>query len=167
MRRPTSRHSATPSTSPHAWAGWPGPGSCSSARLPGSAPDWRPHPRCARSRSRGAPAPWPWCRRAPWCRLRRRASSTDGTFILGTVDAGGRGRRSGGRDVTEGTESVVARVMSEVERGLGVSLSALDEDTAASPVLRAVVEEFHRKFVKTRGAILGADERLSREGLIE
>ncbi len=34
-------------------------------------------------------------------------------------------------------------------------------------MLRAVVEEFQRKFAKTNAAILGADERLSREALIE
>ena len=62
---------------------------------------------------------------------------------------------------------IVDRVMDQVEHGLGASLAALDDDPAASPVLRAVVEEFQRKFGKTRGAILGPDERLSREALIE
>jgi hypothetical protein len=59
------------------------------------------------------------------------------------------------------------RVMTEVEQGLGASLAALDRDHAASPVLRAVVEEFQRKFAKTHAVILGSDERLAREGLIE
>jgi hypothetical protein len=69
--------------------------------------------------------------------------------------------------MTDGADAIVERVMSEVERGLETSLTALDADTGASRVLRAVVDEFQRKFAKTRGAILGADERLSREGLIE
>jgi len=59
------------------------------------------------------------------------------------------------------------RVMTKVEQGLGAALAALDEDLAASPVLRAVVEEFQRKFDKTHSAVLGADDRLAREALIE
>ena len=62
---------------------------------------------------------------------------------------------------------VVERVMAEVEQGLAASLAALDRDDGASPVLRAVVEEFSRKFTKTHGAIVGPDERRSREALIE
>ena len=62
---------------------------------------------------------------------------------------------------------IIKRVMSEVEHGLEASLGALDHDTGASPVLRAVVEEFKRKYQKTQGLILGADERLSREALID
>src|SRR4051794_5306624 len=62
---------------------------------------------------------------------------------------------------------IKVRVMAEVEQGLSASLTALDDDHAASPVLRAVVEEFQRKFTKTQAAILGDDERLSREALIE
>ena len=69
--------------------------------------------------------------------------------------------------MTEGTGPIVGTVISRVESGLTASLAALDEDGAASPVLRAVVEEFQRKFAKTQSAILGADERLAREGLIE
>lgn len=62
---------------------------------------------------------------------------------------------------------IIERVMSEVERGLEASLRALEGDGGASPVLRAVVEEFKRKYQKTRGFILGPDERLARESLIE
>lgn len=62
---------------------------------------------------------------------------------------------------------IIEKVMAEVERGLDASLKALDRDAGASPVLRAVVEEFKRKFLKTRTSILGADERISREALIE
>lgn len=69
--------------------------------------------------------------------------------------------------MTTPTGGTIERVMEEVEAGLRASLSALDEDAGASPVLRAVVEEFQRKYAKTRGWILGADERRSREGLIE
>jgi hypothetical protein len=57
--------------------------------------------------------------------------------------------------------------MTKVTEGLTASLIALNSDAGASPVLLAVVEEFYRKLVKTQGAILGGDERLSREGLIE
>ena len=62
---------------------------------------------------------------------------------------------------------IIDRVMSEVEKGLDASLAALDNDRDASPVLRAVVEEFRRKYLKTRKHILGADATLARESLIE
>jgi hypothetical protein len=62
---------------------------------------------------------------------------------------------------------IIERVMSEVERGLRASLAALDGDTGSSPVLRAVVDEFERKFQKTRVHILGPEERQARESLIE
>ncbi len=64
-------------------------------------------------------------------------------------------------------DPVIVRVLSQVGGGLEASLAALDAEDAASPVLRAVVEEFQRKYAKTRGAILGADERQARESLIE
>ena len=62
---------------------------------------------------------------------------------------------------------VLQRVMAEVEHGLSASMAALDADAAASPVLRAVVEEFARKLANKRGPHMGSDERLSREALIE
>jgi len=62
---------------------------------------------------------------------------------------------------------IVEKVMARVAEGLTGSLIALNSDASASPVLLAVVEEFYRKLAKTQDAILGADERLSREGLIE
>ena len=62
---------------------------------------------------------------------------------------------------------VVEKVMAKAAEGLTASLIALNSDAGASPVLVTVVEEFYRKFVKTQDAILGPDERLSREGLIE
>jgi len=69
--------------------------------------------------------------------------------------------------VSDATEPVVERVMSEVASGLDASLDALAADHGASPVLRAVVEEFQRKYRKTHDVISGSDERLSREALIE
>jgi hypothetical protein len=57
--------------------------------------------------------------------------------------------------------------MAKAAGGLTASLIALNSDAGASPVLLAVVEEFYRKFAKTQDAILGSDERLAREGLIE
>jgi hypothetical protein len=62
---------------------------------------------------------------------------------------------------------VVEKVMAKAAEGLTASLIALNSDAGASPVLLAVVEEFYRKFAKTQDAILGSDERLAREGLIE
>jgi hypothetical protein len=62
---------------------------------------------------------------------------------------------------------VVDEVLARVGQGLDASLTALDADGGASPVLRAVVEEFRRKYDKTRDVILGTDERRSREALIE
>ena len=62
---------------------------------------------------------------------------------------------------------IVAKVMEKVAEGLTSSLIALNSEASASPVLLAVVEEFYRKFVKTQDAILGADERSSREALVE
>jgi hypothetical protein len=69
--------------------------------------------------------------------------------------------------VADGAEPVIAKVMSRVGGGLEASMAALDAEDTASPVLRAVVEEFQRKYAKTRAAILGADERQARESLIE
>jgi hypothetical protein len=62
---------------------------------------------------------------------------------------------------------IVQRVMEKAGEGLTSSLIALNSETGASPVLLAVVEEFYRKLAKTQDAILGPDERLAREGLIE
>jgi hypothetical protein len=69
--------------------------------------------------------------------------------------------------MTEAGDPIVARVMRELDSGLGASLEALAAEQDASPVLVAVVEEFRRKYAKTRPVILGSDERLARESLIE
>lgn len=69
--------------------------------------------------------------------------------------------------MTQAGDPIVARVMRQLDSGLGASLRALAGEQHASPVLSAVVEEFQRKYAKTRPAILGSDERLAREGLIE
>ena len=62
---------------------------------------------------------------------------------------------------------IVEQVLEKASEGLTSSLIALNSDANASPVLLAVVEEFYRKLAKTQDAILGPDERLAREGLIE
>lgn len=61
---------------------------------------------------------------------------------------------------------VVTTVMRKVESGLAAALAALGADAGASPVLVAVVEEFDRKFRKTRAAI-EAEDAGSREALVE
>ncbi len=67
----------------------------------------------------------------------------------------------------KGRRVIVEKVLAKAAEGLTASLVALNSDGGASPVLLAVVEEFYRKFVKTQDTILGSDERLSREGLVE
>jgi hypothetical protein len=66
-----------------------------------------------------------------------------------------------------GHAMIVETVLGKVGEGLTNSLIALNTEAGASPVLLAVVEEFYRKLAKTQDAILGSDERLAREGLIE
>ena len=58
------------------------------------------------------------------------------------------------------------QVMARVERGLAASLRALDKDSAASLVLRAVFEEFARKFKKTR-TLIEAGGPDAREAIVE
>lgn len=63
--------------------------------------------------------------------------------------------------------AIAEQVLARAAEGLTNSLIALNAEAGASPVLLAVVEEFYRKLAKTQDAILGSDERLAREGLIE
>jgi hypothetical protein len=63
--------------------------------------------------------------------------------------------------------SHVATQVSRFEAASGEALAAVRGDAAASPVLAAVVEEFHRKAQKAVGALAGADERTARETVVE
>src|SRR5688572_4717991 len=63
--------------------------------------------------------------------------------------------------------SHVATQVSRFETVSGEALAAVQGDAAASPVLAAVVGEFHRKAQKAVGALAGADERTARETIVE
>ena len=54
----------------------------------------------------------------------------------------------------------------EVDGKITKALEAVDGDTGASPVLAAVVQEFHRKAAKARGALEGEDSA-AREAIVE
>jgi hypothetical protein len=65
----------------------------------------------------------------------------------------------------------VATQVARFEAASGEALAAVQEDAAASPVLAAVVGEFHRKAQKAVGALADADgrsaERTARETIVE
>jgi hypothetical protein len=64
-------------------------------------------------------------------------------------------------------ESQVARlVCSQLDQRLGNARATLSDDAGASPVLAAVVDEFARKFEKTRSAI-ERSEGPDREAVVE
>src|SRR5689334_549072 len=63
--------------------------------------------------------------------------------------------------------SHIATQVARFETASSEALAAVQEDTAASPVLAAVVGEFHRKAQKAVDALVGADERTARDTIVE
>ena len=64
--------------------------------------------------------------------------------------------------------SHIATQLSRFETVSGEALAAVRADTAASPVLAAVVGEFNRKAQKAVGALAASpDERTAREAVVE
>ena len=63
--------------------------------------------------------------------------------------------------------SHVATQVARFETASGAALAAVQSDAAASPVLAAVVGEFHRKAQKAVGALASADARTARETVVE
>jgi hypothetical protein len=61
----------------------------------------------------------------------------------------------------------VATQVSRFEAASGEALAVVQADGAASPVLAAVVDEFHRKAQKAVSALTNADERIARETIVE
>ena len=65
------------------------------------------------------------------------------------------------------TISHIASQVARFEAGSGEALAAAQGDAAASPVLAAVVAEFHRKAQKALSVLASADERTARETIVE
>ena len=62
---------------------------------------------------------------------------------------------------------IPVEVCSQLDARLLAAEEGLSADANASPVLRAVVGEFRRKFRKTRAAVEGEPGAAQREGVIE
>jgi predicted ArsR family transcriptional regulator len=62
--------------------------------------------------------------------------------------------------------TTVTERFAEVDGKIAKALEAVEADGGRSPVLAAVVQEFHRKADKTRGAIGGGDAA-EREAIVE
>ena len=61
----------------------------------------------------------------------------------------------------------IATQVARFETASGEALAVVQADGAASPVLAAVVGEFHRKAQKAVSALANADERIARETIVE
>ena len=57
--------------------------------------------------------------------------------------------------------------LSQIEQEVGRAVAAVERDTAASPVLTAVVRELHRKAGKALAMLDGADAAVRREAVVE
>ena len=63
--------------------------------------------------------------------------------------------------------SHIATQVARFETASGEALAVVQGDAAASPVLAAVVDEFHRKAQKAVTALASADERTARDTIVE
>jgi hypothetical protein len=57
--------------------------------------------------------------------------------------------------------------LSQTDELVGDAMSKVAADTGSSPVLNAVMKEFHKKSKKALGGIKDADERTTREFILE
>jgi hypothetical protein len=55
----------------------------------------------------------------------------------------------------------------DVDQRISAAVAAIESDGTASPVLKAVVQEFGRKLDKARPIVNGSDERAAWEAIIE